>query len=1490
MKYFFLLWSFVISSLLQGQVSLFSETFPNASGFANWNNIDLSDTTRPKFLMNAGQTGTVFTTQANGYPYTFANAGLTVARAYNTALWNKASIDCSGKPVVILKFEEVYNSNTQTFPGNLVYFDSTFIEVSKDSVNWVKFLVRTGGPIITGKKYVNISSEAANQSKVFIRFRSKGLYWYVWFLDDIDVIQPDSFDVKNNFVANPEYLTAGNINISTNVTNNGSVPITSLELTYTINGGGAQTATVTGLNILPLFAANVTHTILWNATLGFYNIAVTMGKVNGSPDGTPGDNEALKDVVVANSFVPRKPFFEVFTSSTNSFCFSGNVNYRNVIFFKNDTSYVDIKYQQDFPTNGDPYCTGEGINRRNVPYSINSIPRMEVNGGFDDITANFNETVYQNALNTPAAYELSGEYSIDTITKTINDIKIKYKPLLDMAPTFTKLFVAIVEKTTTANAKTNGETTFYNVLKKMVPNSNGITITTLTANTVDSLLTSYTFKGSYRLPIDGQPANRIDHTIEHSVENFNNLKVIAWVQNTSTRQVFQAANLNKLIKSIKVDSANGGEIWSVGYTKKIKWTSKNVNDVKIEYTINGGTSWNLIAASVPANTGSYNWAVPNTPSADCKIRITDVISPMATDESDNKFEIVYPITVTAPNGGETWTVGTSKDIIWNAAAELNNVKIEVSLNNGLSWSTVVASMAASTGFYSWTIPNTPSTNCLIRVTDLNNTTLFDKSNGTFTIALPPSLKLNAPNGGNIWNVNSNQNITWTAVTVQNIKIEYTINNGGSWNTIAGSVLASLGTYAWNLPNTPSTNCRVRITDINNGLINDESDSNFTIFLPPSITVTAPNGGESWNVGSSKNITWNSAVVNYVKLEYSVNGGGAWITIAPAVLASSGSYSWTIPNNPSANCLIKITDTSNTALFDVSNSVFSINTPTNITLTNPNGGEIWTAGLAQNITWSSSGINDIKIEYSTNGGTSWTTIISSTAAAAGIYSWTVPNAPSTNCKVRVTDILNSSNVDNSDGLFTIVLPPSVAVLSPNGGETWDINSNQNILWTSNSIADVKIEFTTNNGSSWNTITSSTPAAAGSYSWNVPNTPTTQAKVRISDATNITLIDASNSNFTIQLPTSITVTSPDGGETWDVGTNQNITFTSQNIANVKIDYSINGGASWINITASTPTSSGSYTWTIPNNASANCKVRISDASNANTKDESNGAFTIRLPATIALNAPNGGETWDIGTVHNITWTTTAINNIKIEFSSNSGGTWTTVAASVLASLGTYAWTIPGPTSNNCLIKITDVSNASNSDISNLAFKIVQPPSITITSPNGTESWLVGSSQNITWTTTGVQFVKIEYSTNNGLKWKMINPAILSSLGTYAWTIPDSVSTQCKIRLTSTVDSNLFALSNGNFKIYKAPVINSINSALDNQSSLIYPNPLFNQFNIQTNLSYDKVYVYDIRGGLMREFVSNKKHLYSIDELESGSYWIILIKDDQPIGKHLVQKQTE
>jgi len=94
--------------------------------------------------------------------------------------------------------------------------------------------------------------------------------------------------------------------------------------------------------------------------------------------------------------------------------------------------------------------------------------------------------------------------------------------------------------------------------------------------------------------------------------------------------------------------------------------------------------------------------------------------------------------------------------------------------------------------------------------------------------------------------------------------------------------------------------------------------------------------------------------------------------------------------------------------------------------------------------------------------------------------------------------------------------TVSVTSPNGGETWQVGSQHNITWTSVNVTNVKLEYTTNNGSAWNSIVTSTPAAAGTYSWTVPNTPSTQCKVRVSDASNSLTSDVSNATFTIQVP--------------------------------------------------------------------------------------------------------------------------------------------------------------------------------------------------------------------------------------------------------------------------------------------------------------------------------------------------------------------------------------
>ena len=88
----------------------------------------------------------------------------------------------------------------------------------------------------------------------------------------------------------------------------------------------------------------------------------------------------------------------------------------------------------------------------------------------------------------------------------------------------------------------------------------------------------------------------------------------------------------------------------------------------------------------------------------------------------------------------------------------------------------------------------------------------------------------------------------------------------------------------------------------------------------------------------------------------------------------------------------------------------------ITVASPNGGESWVGGSAHSVTWTSSGVTNVKLEYTLDG-TTWSTIVASTPASAGSYAWTVPNSATTAAKVRVTDT-GSAATDASNAAFTI----------------------------------------------------------------------------------------------------------------------------------------------------------------------------------------------------------------------------------------------------------------------------------------------------------------------------------------------------------------------------------------------------------------------------------------------------------------------------------------
>jgi PKD repeat protein len=561
------------------------------------------------------------------------------------------------------------------------------------------------------------------------------------------------------------------------------------------------------------------------------------------------------------------------------------------------------------------------------------------------------------------------------------------------------------------------------------------------------------------------------------------------------------------------------------------------------------------------------------------------------------------IQVIAPNGDETWAVGGTEVITWNAINGINNVNIDFSTNSGTAWQPV-ASNLPNTGIYSWLIPNAISNSCRIRVSDASNALIKDVSDFNFAI-VAPEFRITSPNGNENWYVGTTRTISWNdnQGIIPQVKIELSIDGGAMWQTIANAANNN-GSYRWIIPNSPSNFCRIRISDAADGDPVDISDANFSI-LSPKLAITSPNGGESWDSGTSQNITWTtSGAVDNVKLEFSADGGVLWQTLF-ANLSNTGSFAWTVPDTNSSSCLIKVSDASDSTRFDISNNIFTISNPF-LAVTFPNGGETLLLGSSQNITWNSSGqINQVKIELSRNGGNTWTTLAASTSND-GVHPWTVSGSASGNCLLRISDASDGTPRDVSDAAFALG-SVAIAVVAPNGGETLFIGSTQSISWNSaGSINQVKIELSRDGGITWEVVAAST-ANDGLTNWTVSGEASNNCLLRISDAADGDPVDMSNAPFAISA-IAITVIAPNGGETlYDTSQYEIQWSTTGPVNHVDLEYSLDNGASWQSI-ASNLANTGSYLWAAPDSLSDACLIRIADAADGSPQDVSDNTFRI------------------------------------------------------------------------------------------------------------------------------------------------------------------------------------------------------------------------------------------------------------------------------------------
>jgi hypothetical protein len=349
---------------------------------------------------------------------------------------------------------------------------------------------------------------------------------------------PSAHDMAGTaFTMNPfELLSNAPFTVTADVENKGSATITSMDVNYRIDNGATVTAPLTGLNIAPCASYSISHPTPWTpAGSGGYTVEVWASNLNGNPDGNPSDDMVSGSVTVAAAFTQRVPLYETFTSSTCGPCTPANALLEGLFNDPmNDGKFTSIKYQMSWPGTGDPYFTDEGNVLRNQ-YAINSIPRLEVDGGWDQNANNVTQALMDQWATVVSFVDIDVTYSQWGQTFQAN---VTIDPVESINNNNLILRVAVFEYTTFNNLKSNGETEFFHVMKKMLPDEDGTVLPPLVGGQQQTFTLSHDFQGSYVLPPNAN--SPVNHAVAHTVEEFSDLGVVAWIQDTQTLEVLQS--------------------------------------------------------------------------------------------------------------------------------------------------------------------------------------------------------------------------------------------------------------------------------------------------------------------------------------------------------------------------------------------------------------------------------------------------------------------------------------------------------------------------------------------------------------------------------------------------------------------------------------------------------------------------------------------------------------------------------------------------------------------------------------------------------------------------------------------------------------------------------------------------------------------------------------------------------------------------------------
>ncbi len=632
------------------------------------------------------------------------------------------------------------------------------------------------------------------------------------------------------------------------------------------------------------------------------------------------------------------------------------------------------------------------------------------------------------------------------------------------------------------------------------------------------------------------------------------------------------------------------------------------------------------------------------------------------------------------------------------------------------------------------------------------------------------------------------NFTLNGTTSSSSSINFQV-----WSTSLGTVVNQSYTESENLTQTQNItidhtaaeglyNLSLSRAD-NTSITNTNTSSIYVDATPPSVGITAPNTSTCW-MGGPQNIWWtatDAASTDNVTIwaDLSVDGGSTYATypiLAGASYAQGGQsypYSFPLTVNYSA-CMIRL-KAIDRALNDsgwIYSPLFPIlNVGPTVGVSSPAGSEVWNGGSLHNITGTivASGANPTYwIKLSQNSGVNWTENITSTwmssyltQVSPGVYSlsypWTLSSTVrSSTCRIQVLvhDCAGNTGTGASPADFRIldVVPPTCSVSIPTTGTTWNANTTQTISYSVVDNVPGNLNCTllySLDGTTYTSIASAPKSqGANTQAWTTPssiNSTTCYIKLVCTDlevpANSTTIYSYAFSIISCTGVSSVTICSPNGGESWQAGSIHNITWTASDSqgSTTRMVYKIENfdGSNWFTIAnlsnqAQCSSCTCSYSWAVADNVTGNALVRITatNACGSSAVSQSATPFTITTGGSCPLVTGSVAlyTGWNLMSLPLIP-TNTAINSILAPvmpsvisvwyYTGGTSGVWQSYAPGAPSSLTTLA------DGNAYWVNMSAPATLTFQGRKTICPPAVPSPQYSITSPGW---WMVGFKSSI------------------------------------------------------------------------------------------------------------------------------------------------------------------